>query len=95
MWAYWHTWTTYSYTALRKKEHDERVKELLKRLTANGLAVSPEKCVWKTQEVEFLGYIIGREGVKMSKDKVDAVLKWKTPESLAEVQSILGFANFY
>jgi len=78
-----------------EEEHDERVREVLKRLTANGLAVSPEKCVWKTQEVEFLGYIIGREGVKMSKDKVDAVLKWKTPESLAEVQSFLGFANFY
>jgi len=80
---------------ITEEEHDERVKEVLKRLTANGLAVSPEKCVWKTQEVEFLGYIIGREGVKMSKDKVDTVLKWKTPESLAEVQSFLGFANFY
>ena len=78
-----------------EEEHNERVKEVLKRLTTNGLAVSPEKCVWKAQEVEFLGYIIGREGVKMSKDKVDAVLKWKTPESLAEVQSFLGFANFY
>jgi len=68
---------------------------VLKRLTANGLAVSPEKCVWKAQEVEFLGYIIGREGVKMSNDKVDAVLEWKTAESLKEVQSFLGFANFY
>jgi len=62
-----------------EEEHDERVKEVLKRLTTNGLAVSPEKCVWKAQEVEFLGYIIGKEGVKMSKDKVDAVLKWKKP----------------
>ena len=78
-----------------EEEHDERVREVLKRLTTNGLAVSPEKCVWKAQEVEFLGYIIGRKGVKMSNDKVDAVLKWKTPESLKEVQSFLGFANFY
>jgi len=45
--------------------------------------------------VEFLGYVIGREGIKMSNDKVQAVLSWKIPKSLTEVQSFLGFANFY
>jgi len=75
--------------------HDRTVKEVLKRLQNNGLAISPEKCVWKTTEVEFLGYVIGRDGIRMSDDKVQAVLHWKTPESLTEVQSYLGFANFY
>jgi len=68
---------------------------VLARLQENRLAVSPDKCVWKTQEVEFLGYIIGREGMKMAEGKVEVVLGWKTPESLTEVQSFLGFANFY
>jgi len=77
------------------EEHDRLVKDVLGRLRTNGLAVSPEKCVWRTQEVEFLGYIIGREGVKMSKEKVEAVLSWEAPKSLKEVQSFLGFANFY
>ena len=76
-------------------EHDRLVKEVLERLRKNGLAVSPEKCVWKTQEVEFLGYIIGREGINMSKGKVEAVLFWEAPKSLKEVQLFLGFANFY
>jgi len=81
--------------AKTEKEHDRLVKEVLERLQENGLAVSPEKCVWKAQEVEFLGYIIGRDGIKMAKEKVQAVLEWKTPESPIEVQSFLGFANFY
>ena len=51
--------------------------------------------MWKTQEVEFLGYVLGREGIKMAKGKVEAVLEWKTPPSLTEVQSFLRFANFY
>jgi len=75
--------------------HDHMVKEMLKRLQANGLAISLEKCIWKAKEVEFLGYIIGRNGIKMSEEKVEAVLGWKTPNSLTEVQSFLGFANFY
>jgi len=78
-----------------EKQHDNTVREVLRRLQRNGLAVSPEKCIWKTQEVEFLGYIIGREGIKMSQEKVEAVLEWKTPRNLTEVQSFLGFANFY
>jgi len=78
-----------------EKEQDRLVKEVLERLQKNGLAVSPEKCVWKVQEVEFLEYVIGRNGIKMAEEKVQAVLEWKTLESLTEVQSFLGFPNFY
>jgi len=31
----------------------------------------------------------------MAQEKVQAVLDWKTPASLTEVQLFLGFANFY
>ena len=78
-----------------REEHDQLVIEVLRRLQENGLAVAPEKCVWRAQEVEFLGYVIGKKGIEMAKNKVEAVLDWKTPKSLTEVQSFLGFANFY
>jgi len=54
--------------------HDRTGKEVLKRLQNNGLAISPEKCVWKATEVKFLGYVIGRNGIRMWDDKVQAVL---------------------
>jgi len=75
--------------------HDRTVKEVLKRLQNNGLAISSEKCMWKAAEVEFLGYVIGRNRIRMADDKVRAVHDWKTPRSLMEVQSFLVFANFY
>jgi len=81
--------------AKTEEEYDQLVKEVLRRLQSNNLAVSPEKCVWKAPEVEFLGYIIGRDGIKLGKGKVDAMLSWKTPSSLTEVQAFLGFTNFY
>jgi len=81
--------------AKTEKEHDTLVKTVLERLQQNGLAVSPEKCVWKAEEVEFLGYIIGRNGVSMSQDKVKAILSWNSPTSVKETQSFLGFTNFY
>jgi len=81
--------------AKTEEEHDRLVKEVLGRLQAHGLAVSPEKCVWKTQEVDFLGYVIGRNGIAMSQDKVEAVLSWEEPKSRSETQLFLGFADFY
>jgi hypothetical protein len=78
-----------------EEEHDELVKEVLKRLEENGLVISPEKCVWVRNRVEFLGYIISEEGIEMAKDKVETILVWEPPKSLKEIQAFLGFANFY
>jgi len=78
-----------------EEEHDEIVKEVLRRLAKHHLAVAPQKCSWSTHTVEFLGYIISPDGIKMSDDKVDCILRWQTPKSLKEGQSFVGFANFY
>jgi len=78
-----------------REEHDKIVKEVLERIRTNKLAVSVEKCDWRKSEVEFLGYIVGREGIKMSEEKIQGVWEWKSPSSLVEVQQFLGFANFY
>jgi hypothetical protein len=78
-----------------EEKHNELVKEVLKRLKENGLVISPEKCIWASNKVECLGYIISEEGIEMAKDKVQTVLVWEPPKSLKETQAFLGFANFY
>ena len=45
--------------------------------------------------VEFLGYIVGKDGVTMSKKKVASILNWNAPWSVKDVQIFIGFANFY
>ena len=47
--------------------HDEIVEEVLRRLKENDLIVKLEKCIWKVREVEFLGVIIGENGVRIEK----------------------------
>ena len=47
--------------------HNEIVEEVLKRLEENDLYVKPEKCVWKVRKIEFLGVIIGPNGIEMEK----------------------------
>jgi len=59
----------------KKKKHDEIVEEILKRIEKNDLYVKPEKCVWKVRKIDFLGLVMGAEGIKMQKEKVAGVLK--------------------
>ena len=78
-----------------EKEHDEIIEEVLRKMEENDLFVKPEKCVWKTKEVEFLGVIIGLDGVRMEKNKVQEVIDWLVPKSVKDVQKFLGLANYY
>ena len=75
--------------------HNEIVKEVLKRLEENDLFVKPEKCVWKIKEVGFLGVIIGEDGLRMKKEKVQEVIEWPVSRSVKDVQKCLGLANYY
>jgi len=75
--------------------HDELVAEVIKRLEENDLYVKPEKCKWKVREVDFLGVVIGPEGIKMEKEKVKGVLEWLTPKCVKDIQKFLGLANYY
>jgi len=75
--------------------HDELVTEVVKRLEENDLYVKPEKCKWKVREVEFLGVVIGPEGIKMEKEKVKGILEWPTPKCVKDVQKFLGLTNYY
>jgi len=75
--------------------HDEIVEEVLRRLEENDLFVKPEKCVWKIREIGFLGVIIGEDGVRMEKEKVQRVVEWPVPKSVKDIQKFLGLANYY
>ena len=54
-----------------------------------------EKCEFDVTETTFLGYVISKEGMKMDKDKVMAILDWPIPSNVKEVQSFIGLCNYY
>jgi len=78
-----------------KEGHREIVEEILKRLEENDLYVKPEKCVWKTRKIGFLGVVIGPNGIEMEVGKVKGVLGWPEPKNVKDVRKFLGLANYY
>ena len=47
------------------------------------------------EEIPILEVIVGKKQVKMEQEKIKAVKKWKTLVKVKDVESFLGFANFY
>ena len=77
------------------QEHERIIKKVLKRLEEHDLFAKPEKCTFSVQEVEFLGMIVFREGIKMDDSKVKAIKEWPTSKTVRGVPHFLGLANFY
>src|SRR5438445_4314030 len=76
-------------------DHWKHVKEVLRRLRKNGLYARANKCEFHSKRVEYLGYILSPEGLSMDQAKVKVIQDWPEPRKVKNVQSFLGFANFY
>ena len=78
-----------------KASHKEHVWEVLWRLCKHGLYAKPEKCEFHTDSTEYLRYQLSLSGLTMSLDKVQTIQDWPKPWKVKNIQSFLGFTNFY
>jgi len=76
-------------------QHSAHVREVFRRLRANGLYCRPDKCKFSCDSVEYLGFFLSTDGLTMDPSKVKTILDWPEPRRIKDVQSFLGFANFY
>jgi len=47
------------------------------------------------EEILILGVIVGKGQVKMEQEKIKAIKEWKMLTKVKDVESFLGFSNFY
>jgi len=76
-------------------ERHRHVKEILKRLCKAGLYAKAEKCKFHSELVEYLGYILSPSDLTMSNNKIKIIQDWPEPKKVKDIQSFLGFTNFY
>ena len=76
-------------------EHVQHVRTILAILRKHKLYAKIQKCEFDREEMTFVGFQVSKSGIGMDPAKVAAILEWPTPTSVKEVQSFLGFANFY
>ncbi|XP_026322974.1 uncharacterized protein K02A2.6-like [Hyposmocoma kahamanoa] len=82
-------------TGKDRTEHLERLHAVLKRLQGAGLTLQREKCEFFKDKVSYLGYVITKDGLKKSPEKIKAMVEAPLPTNINQLQSFLGLVNYY
>lgn len=72
-----------------REDHIKHLRITLSRLKDHQLYVGRTKYELMTEETEFLGLIVGREGVRIGDDRKRLVKEWHIPKSATELRSFL------
>ena len=75
--------------------HLERLRLLFARLQTASLKLKPSKCQLMQTSIEFLGFIVGGNGIRTDPKKVETVQTWPRPTNLHEVRSFVGLCSYY
>jgi len=81
--------------AKTKEELEEWTIRFLKIVEKHNLCFKQSKYNFDMKEILILGVIVGREQVKMKQEKIKVVKEWKTLTKVKDIESFLGFVNFY
>ncbi|CAM9461616.1 unnamed protein product, partial [Heterosigma akashiwo] len=75
--------------------HLKHLQDVFTKLKDANLRVKLSKCKFAFPEVSYLGYKVGREGLKVDPEKVLAITQLARPESKKDVRRFLGMCGFY
>ncbi|XP_043211322.1 uncharacterized protein K02A2.6-like [Amphibalanus amphitrite] len=81
--------------AATSNQHERRLTAVLKRLREHQITLNIEKCKLRREQVEFLGFIISKQGVAVNPDRIKALRELRAPASLKDLQAMLGLFGFY
>ena len=68
---------------------------VLEKAQEHDLFFKAKKCKFQKQKIEYLGLVVQEGKLTMDFAKLKGILEWPTPKTVKEVQSFLGFGNFY
>ena len=82
-------------TGKTEEEHLDNLEEVIRRLEKAQFRCNLMKSQFLRDEVQYLGYLITKQGIRPSTDKVETLVKAKYPESLPALVSFLSACQYY
>ncbi|GBN82559.1 Transposon Ty3-G Gag-Pol polyprotein [Araneus ventricosus] len=73
------------------QEHEIHLNLVLERLNTVGLRINISKSEFAVEEIEFLGYLITPQGSRPLPEKVKAIMNYKRPENIQDLEHFLEF----
>ena len=77
------------------EDHLDKLGQVLQRLQEKGLRINAPKSTFATDEIEYLGYTLTRDGIKPQTEKVAAILALQPPSNVKQLRRVLGIIQYY
>ncbi len=77
------------------EDHLERLEKVFRRLCNAGLKINAENLTFCALEIEYLGYVLTRNGIKPQSNKVQAILAIKPPTGVKQLRHFFGIVQYY
>ena len=77
------------------EEHLSQLDEVLDQFREHGLKLKAKKCEFFQEKVQFLGYVVSKEGVKPLPENIKKVKSWLIPQDVTDIRAIIGLGNYY
>jgi len=61
------------------EEHLQHIDTVLTLLNDNSIRLRLSKCFFAKNELEYLGHVVSREGLRPTNSKIKSVTEWPTP----------------
>lgn len=90
--AYIDDTATYSNTF---EEHLAHLRRTLGAARKTGIKLKASKCHFCYPEIEFVGHLVSKAGIRMMPDKVERVQNWPVPSDRTKLKGFLGLTGYY
>ena len=67
---------------------------MLETLRKAKLYAKRSKCSFFVDKVNYLGYVVSKDGLSGYPAKIEAVIKWATPKNVTNVRGFLGLTGW-
>nr|GEW41890.1 putative reverse transcriptase domain-containing protein [Tanacetum cinerariifolium] len=78
-----------------EKEHEERLKEILKLLKKEKWYAKFSKCEFWIPKVEFLGHVNDSRGIHVDPAKIESIKDWASPKTPTNICQFLSLTGYY
>ena len=77
------------------EDHLHHLRLVIERVVEVGLKLKPSKCKFVQKQLEYLGHVVSREGLKTSPRLVEAIEQYPVPQTVQETRRFLGLSSYY
>ena len=67
----------------------------LERCLRSNITLSPRKCRFGVERIEYVGHTIDAEGISFSREKLDSVMAMPKPQTKGDMKIFLGMVNYF